>query len=271
MIEFLKSLFDPLFHLLSSSLTILHDWGIPWWLCIVMLTMVVRTLLFPLTIRQAKNMRKMQELKPEMDRIRKKHKDDSKKQQEELMKLYGERSVNPLGGCLPLLVQLPIFITLYYTIRQFEYLESFRTGGLLWFENLTIPDPYFILPVAYVLMMMASQEIMIRRTNPQQKQLMRILPVAFGIFLLRFPAALLVYSLTTTTLTFFQNLIIYRTAPKPVDGEQGSEDAPAARKPESKPEAGSNGSAPSTGANGKAPANRPARKRKRKKKARKKG
>jgi YidC/Oxa1 family membrane protein insertase len=271
MIEFLKSLFDPLFHLLSSSLTILHDWGIPWWLCIVMLTVVVRTLLFPLTIRQAKNMRKMQELKPEMDGIRKKHKDDSKKQQEELMKLYGERSVNPLGSCLPLLVQLPIFITLYYTIRQFEYLESFRTGGLLWFENLTIPDPYFILPVAYVLMMMASQEIMVRRTNPQQKQLMRILPIAFGIFLLRFPAGLLVYSLTTTTLTFFQNLIIYRTAPKPVTVEQGSEDAPAPRKPETKPEASSNGSASSTDANSKAPANRPARKRNRKKKARKKG
>jgi YidC/Oxa1 family membrane protein insertase len=271
MLEFLKSLFDPLFNLLSSTLMIFHDWGTPWWLCILMLTVVVRSLLFPLTIRQARNMRKMQELKPEMDEIRKKHKDDSKKQQEELMKLYGERRVNPLGGCLPLLVQLPIFITLYSTIRQFDHLESFRTGGLWWFENLTVPDPYFILPVAYGLMMMASQEIMIRRTNPQQKQIMRILPVAVGIFLLRFPAGLLVYSLTTTTLTFFQNLIIYRTTPKPAFEEQVSEDALAIRKSEGEPEANLKTSVPSPTTNGKAPTKRPARKRNRKKKARKKG
>src|SRR3954451_15932262 len=118
MIEFLKSLFDPLFNLLGSTLTIFHDWGAPWWLCILVLTVVVRSLLFPLTIRQARNMRKMQELKPEKNEIRKKHKEDSKKQQEELMQLYGERRVNPLGGCLPLLVQLPIFITLYSTIQR---------------------------------------------------------------------------------------------------------------------------------------------------------
>jgi YidC/Oxa1 family membrane protein insertase len=107
MIESLRSLFDPLFYLLSSTLTIFHGWGAPWWLCIVLLTVVVRTLLFPLTIRQAKNMRKMQQLKPEMDEIRKKHKDDSKKQQEELMKLYGERRVNPLGAACRCLYSSP--------------------------------------------------------------------------------------------------------------------------------------------------------------------
>ena len=121
----------------------------------------------------------------------------------------------PLGGCLPLLVQMPIFITLYYTIRQFEKLESFRTGGLLWFQDLTLPDHLYILPIVYVLTMMASQEITIRNTAPQQAQLMRFLPIVFGFFLARFPAGLLVYSITTTSVTFVQNFIIYHRASHP--------------------------------------------------------
>lgn len=227
MIDFLRNIFDPLFDLLGATLTTFHGWGAPWWLSIMMLTIIVRSLLFPLTARQVKSMRKMQELKPEMDEIRARNKDDSKKQQEELMKLYGERRVSPLGGCLPLLVQLPIFITLYATIRQFDHLESFRTGGLAWFANLTIPDPYFILPLVYVGVMMASQEVTLRRgaVDPRQKQLMRFLPVVFGFFLIRFPAALLVYSITTTSLTLLQNLIIYRNAPKPA--ERKDAEAPA--------------------------------------------
>jgi YidC/Oxa1 family membrane protein insertase len=119
--------------------------------------------------------------------------------------------------------------------------------------------------------MMASQEIMIRRTEPQQKQLMRLLPVPFGIFLFRFPAGLLVYSVTTTTLTFFQNLIIYRAVPKQAAGGHGSEDALTVRKLKGEPEAGSKESALSASANDKALTNKPIRKRNRKKKARKKG
>jgi YidC/Oxa1 family membrane protein insertase len=220
MIDFLKNLFHPLFDLLAATLTTFHGWGAPWWLAVVMLTLVVRTLLFPLTFRQVKSVRRMQELKPDLDEIRAQYKDDPKKQQQEQMKLYGERGINPLGGCLPIFVQLPIFIVLYQTIKQFEHLESFRTGGLLWFQDLTIADPYFILPVAYVLTMMASQELTIRRTAPQQKNLMRILPVAFGFFLFRFPAGLFVYWVTSNAITFCQNLIVYRTAPKP--GAEGT-------------------------------------------------
>jgi YidC/Oxa1 family membrane protein insertase len=215
MIDFLKNLFHPLFDLLAATLTTFHGWGAPWWLAVVMLTLVVRTLLFPLTFRQVKSVRRMQELKPDLDEIRAQYKDDPKKQQQEQMKLYGERGINPLGGCLPIFVQLPIFIVLYQTIKQFEHLESFRTGGLFWFQDLTVADPYFILPVAYVLTMMASQELTIRRTAPQQKNLMRVLPVAFGFFLFRFPAGLFVYWVTSNALTFCQNLIVYRTAPKP--------------------------------------------------------
>jgi YidC/Oxa1 family membrane protein insertase len=130
-----------------------------------------------------------------------------------MTKLYQERKVNPLGGCLPVIVQLPIFIVLYYTIRHFDTLESFRTGGLFWFPDLTQPDHLFILPALYVLTMMASQEITIRNTAPQQRQLMRLLPLVFGFFLARFPSALFVYWITSNCITFAQNYVIYYVLP----------------------------------------------------------
>jgi YidC/Oxa1 family membrane protein insertase len=166
----------------------------------------------------------VQELKPDLDEIRERHKDDPKKQHEETMKLYGERKVNPLNGCLPALVQLPIFPVLYYTIKEFEGLESFRTGGLFWFQDLTAADPYFILPVFYVATMMAAQEVAIRRTAPQQKQLMRAMPLVFGLFLAfgGFPSGLFVYWVTSNIITLCQNLILYRDTPSKAPTVAGS-------------------------------------------------
>lgn len=221
MLQFLRDLFDPLFNVMGYILTTFHGWGAPWWLSIVMLTVVVRTFLFPLTIRQVKSMRKMQDLKPEMDKLRKEHKDDPQKLQQEMLKLYTERGANPLGGCLPILVQLPIFLVLYYTIREFDRLESFRTGGLFWFQDLTVYDPLYILPVLYIATMMISQEIAMQNTAPEQKRIMRFLPLVFGIVLLRFPAGLFVYWVSSNVISIFQNLLIYRNAPKPnVENEE---------------------------------------------------
>jgi YidC/Oxa1 family membrane protein insertase len=211
----LRNLFDPLFSIMGATLSTFHGWGAPWWLAIVMLTVVVRTLLFPVTYRQVKSMRKLQELKPEMDEVRARYKDDVQKQREEIARLYQERRVNPLGGCLPIAVQIPIFLVLYYTIRQFDKLDSFQTGGLFWFKDLTVADPLFILPVAYVLTMMASQELAMRNTVAQQKQIMRFMPIVFGFFLARFPAGLFVYWVTSNLITFCQNYVIYRRAPHP--------------------------------------------------------
>jgi len=234
MLDFLRNLLDPLFTLMGATLSTFHGWGAPWWLAIVMLTIIVRTLLFPITYRQVKSMRRMQDLKPDMDRIRAEHKDDVQKQREEMTKLYQERNVNPLGGCLPVVIQLPIFLVLYYTIRHFDKLESFRTGGLLWFTDLTQPDHLFILPVLYVLTMMASQELTIRNTAPQQAQLMRFLPIIFGFFLARFPAGLFVYWVTSNLITFCQNYVIYNVLPhKTADTEEEKLSAEAGKKPTS--------------------------------------
>jgi len=142
------------------------------------------------------------------------------------MNLYRERGANPLGGCLPIFVQLPIFLVLYYTIREFDKLESFRTGGLLWFQDLTVYDPLYILPVLYIATMMVSQEIAMQNTAPEQKRIMRFLPLVFGIVLLRFPAGLFVYWVTSNLISIVQNLLIYRNIPKPgvADGDTEAAD-----------------------------------------------
>src|SRR5918997_686801 len=119
MIEFLERVFSPLTGLLGNGLEFFYSLGAPWWLSIAILTVIVRSILFPLTVRQVKSMRAMQDLKPEMERIRAQYRDNRLKQQEEKMKLYQERKVNPLGGCLPILVQMPVFIGIFYVIRQF--------------------------------------------------------------------------------------------------------------------------------------------------------
>jgi YidC/Oxa1 family membrane protein insertase len=215
LIEFLENLFSPLTNILGISLEFFHySWGTPWWLSIVILTVIVRSLLFPLTIKQVKSMRAMQDLKPEMDKIRAKYQDNRQKQQEELMKLYQERRVNPLGGCLPLLVQMPIFIAIFYVIRSFgETHPSFNTGGILWFQDLSAMDPYYILPVLSAVTMLAASEITSKHVDAQQRWLMRLAPVVITVFLFSFPAGLFMYWIASNLVTLVQNYVIYNYGP----------------------------------------------------------
>lgn len=211
MTDFLGDLFAPLTNLMGGALEAFHALGAPWWLSIVLLTLAVRGFLFPLTVKQVRNARAMQELKPEMDEIRRTHKDNRQKQQEAMMELYKERRMNPLAGFLPLLVQMPVFITMYRVIRHFEEtLRGFDSGGLLWFTNLTTADPYFVLPVVSASIMVLAGEVSSKNVNPAQKRMMRFLPVMFTAFIARFPAGLFVYWITSNTFTLVQNLLIYR-------------------------------------------------------------
>jgi YidC/Oxa1 family membrane protein insertase len=223
-IEFLENLFSPLTSILGSGLEFLYSQGAPWWLSIAILTVIVRALLFPLTIKQVKSMRAMQDLKPEMDRIRAKYKDNRQKQQEEIMKLYQERQVNPLGGCFPILIQMPIFIAMFYVIRSFgDTHPSFNTGGILWFQNLSAMDPYYILPILSAVTMLAASEITAKNIDPQQRWLMRILPVGITVFIYYFPAGLFMYWITSNLVTLVQNYLIYNHGPGrkgPPDGKR---------------------------------------------------
>jgi YidC/Oxa1 family membrane protein insertase len=234
--EFFQSIFSPVVTVLGQVLLYFHEGlGAPWWLSIAMLTIVVRTLLFPLTVKQVRSMRAMQDLRPEMERIRSQYKDNRQRQQEEMMKLYQERNVNPLGGCLPILVQMPIFIGIFYLIREFggyrlgdkvvpPRYESFHEGGILWFQNLSNPDPLYLLPVISALTMLAATEITAKNIDPQQRWLMRLLPIGITVFLFNFPAGLFVYWITSNLVTLVQNYLIYHHGP----GRKSSQDrAPA--------------------------------------------
>lgn len=236
--NFFQALFNPVVELMGRVLLFFYNTldGVlenPWWLSIVLLTVVVRSLLFPLTVRQVRSMRAMQDLKPAMDRIRAQYRDNRAKQQEEMMKLYQERQVNPLGGCLPILVQMPIFIGIFYTIRQFggyrigdevtpPRFDSFHEGGILWFQNLSQADPTYLLPILSAVTMLASTEITAKNIDPQQRWLMRLLPLVFTIFLISFPAGLFVYWVTSNLVTLAQNYVIYHHGPGKRTPETGA-------------------------------------------------
>ncbi len=130
------------------------------------------------------------------------------------MELYRERRVNPLAGFLPVLVQVPVFITMYQVVRTHEQnFPSFASGGLLWFTDLTKADPYFVLPVLSASLLLVAGEVSARNVNPEQRRLMRLLPVAFTVLIARFPAGLFVYWVTSNTVTLIQNLFIYHHGP----------------------------------------------------------
>lgn len=224
--DFFSKLFDPIVNVLGQVLLYFHEGplGAPWWLSIALLTVVVRSILFPLTIKQVKSMRAMQDLRPEMERIRAQYSNNRQKQQEEIMKLYQERKVNPLGGCLPILVQMPVFIGIFYVIREFGGYKigdrtvpptepTFHEGGILWFQNLSQADPTYLLPIISAVTMLAAMEITAKNIDPQQRWLMRLLPLGITIFLINFPAGLFVYWITSNLVTLIQNYLIYHHGP----------------------------------------------------------
>ena len=233
--DFFQTLFSPVVDILGTVLLYFHQTlGAPWWLSIVMLTVIVRSLLFPLTVKQVKSMRAMQDLKPEMDRVRAQYRDNVQKQREEMAKVYQDRGVNPLGGCLPILVQMPIFIGIFYVIRQFggtpgrtdPLYPSFTDGGILWFQDLAHKDPTYLLPIISAVTMLAATEITSKNVDPQQRWLMRLLPIGFTAFLLSFPAGLFVYWITSNLVTLIQNYVIYNHGP----GKKTSDDKKATGK-----------------------------------------
>jgi YidC/Oxa1 family membrane protein insertase len=291
--DFFSRLFDPIVNVLGQVLLYFHEGplGAPWWLSIALLTVVLRSILFPLTIKQVKNMRAMQDLRPEMERIRAQYSNNRQKQQEEIMKLYQERKVNPLGGCLPILVQMPVFIGIFYVIREFGGYTvggrtvpptepTFHDGGILWFQNLSASDPLHLLPIISALTMLAATEITAKNIDPQQRWLMRLLPIGITIFLFNFPAGLFVYWITSNLVTLVQNYVIYHHGPgrRPAGWEPQSlfprlgGSGNGARAPENRRQTGdgSDSQGPQTSANGDAAAQaaKSAKRRRRKKKKR---
>jgi YidC/Oxa1 family membrane protein insertase len=213
--ELFNALFGWLYDLLKWLLTELHGWVEPtfgsqsWGVAIILLTIIVRLVLFPLTFKQYQGALRMQALQPMIKELQRKYKNDRALLQQETMKLYQQYRVNPFASCLPVLLQLPVFICLYYAIRD---TEALKTAPFLWIPELGKPDPYYILFVLYIVTQMISTELtMTPSTDPQQKWIMRAMPIFFVFILFRFPSGLFLYWVTTNLWTIGQQLIIRRT------------------------------------------------------------
>ncbi len=211
-----------------SSMGLSEDWT--WGLAIIGVTIIVRTLMFPLTWKQYKSSRAMQALAPHIKQLQRKYKDDRQKLQQETMRLYSEHKVNPFASCLPLLIQMPVFFALYYTIRGADYLPKAETDALynaafLWLPKLGEADPYYILLIIYVASQMISTELMMTpQTEGMQKWMMRGMPIIFVFMLFRFPSGLFVYWVTTNLWTIGQQLIIRKAMPiVPIEATAGGD------------------------------------------------
>ena len=206
----LGQIFGPFVHLLRYVLREIHSVLGSWGWSIVVLTMIVRLFLMPLTFKQFRSAQAMQQLQPKIKEIQRKYRNDKRKLQEETMKLYQEYRVNPFASCLPLLIQMPIFICLYYAIR---FTPEIRTSSFWIIPSLG--KPYLPLFIFYIITQMISTELMLQpNTEPQQKWLMRAMPVVFIFILFRFPAGLMLYWVTTNLWTIMQQSIIRRSIGK---------------------------------------------------------
>jgi YidC/Oxa1 family membrane protein insertase len=220
----IKSVLSPLIDLLQWLLEWFWTWTGSWGLAIILLTICVRIVIFPLTWKQIRSQLAMASLQPKIKELQRKYKGDKAKLQQETMKLYQEYRVNPFASCFPLVLQIPIFISLYYAIQGEPRLQTAR---FLWFE-LGQPDPWgfslgplyiSVLMVIYIASQLVSTELMMTPETPsQQKWLMRGMPFAFAFFLAHFPAGLFLYWITTNLWTIGQTMIVrYMRAKHPVE------------------------------------------------------
>lgn len=187
----------PLFWLLVHIYEYVKNWG---W-AIILLTVFVKVVLFPLTRASYKSMAKMKALAPRMEKLKAQYGDDKVKLQQAMMAMYREEKVNPVGGCLPMLLQIPVFIGLYWALLGSVEL---RQAHFLWINDLSRPDPYFILPVVLAGTMFLQTFLNPPAADPVQAKMMRIMPLAFSVMFFFFPAGLVVYWLVNNVLSMGQ-------------------------------------------------------------------
>jgi YidC/Oxa1 family membrane protein insertase len=216
-------LLTPLEDLLTWVLTHLHDSvGLTWAWSIVALVVIVRMLLVPLTVRQIHSMQNLQAHAPEMKAIQQRWKHDKQRMNQEMMAFYKENQINPAASCLPILAQFPVFIGLFFVLRDFEneILPKFPDSDLEWLGLINITEDTKVgwgplLIVLYGASQLTSSYLMSQNMQPAQRAMLLILPIAFIPFVLNFPSGLMLYWLTTNLWTTGQGLITRRLTPKP--------------------------------------------------------
>jgi len=231
---------SPIEDLLTEVLIWLHETGgLTWAWSIVALTVMVRILLVPLAIRQIHSMQSLQIHAPEMKAIQQRYKTDRQKQSEELMKFYKENKINPYASCLPIVLQIPIFIALFFVLRDFddEVYPRFQETTLEWLNLVDITEPTKdgwgpLLLVVYVISQLTSTWLMsTSMQSAAQRWLIMLLPIFFIPFILGFPSGLMIYWLTTNLWSTGQGLITRRQMPRPVPPPKRSSRTPPKEAP----------------------------------------
>src|SRR4051794_36479841 len=219
----LANVLQPLIDINEAVLRFWHnDVGLSWGASIIGLTVVIRLLILPLTFKQVRSMQALQRLQPQMKEIQKRYKDDKQRQQQEMMNFYKEHQVNPLGSCLPLILQIPFFIGLYQTLRSASFKAEVGDGGKFFFiPNITKPltghtTELVVVIVIYVgTQLLSSYVSSFNVQDKNQKRLLFLFPFLFVPVVINFEAGLLIYWITTNTWTIGQQLFVRRFLPPP--------------------------------------------------------
>ena len=195
---------QPLFWLLTFIQSIVINWGV----AIIVLTLLVKLAFFQLSAAGYKSMARMRKVQPRIMAIREEYANDKAKQSQAMMELYKKEQINPLGGCFPILVQMPVFIALYWVLM--ESVELRQAPFALWIDDLSVMDPYFVLPILMGASMYYMQKLNPAPPDPMQAKIMQLMPIVFTFFFLWFPAGLVLYWLCNNLLSMAQQYIINR-------------------------------------------------------------
>ncbi|MEW6324824.1 MAG: membrane protein insertase YidC, partial [Nitrospirota bacterium] len=199
----------PLFLLLQFVHDYTHNYGV----AIILVTMLIKLLFVPLTHKSYTSMKAMQALQPKMAELQKKYKDDRERFNKELFLLYKTHKANPLGGCLPMVLQIPVFVAFFNIL--YTTIELRHAPFLLWIQDLSNQDPYYVLPIIMGATMFIQQKIQPTAMDPRQAKMMLMLPVIFTFFFLTFPAGLVLYWLINNLLTILQQYVTMKLQPAP--------------------------------------------------------
>ena len=195
---------QPIFWLLEHIHSILGNWG---W-SIIVLTIIIKLAFFPLSAASYKSMARMRAVSPKLAALKEQYGDDRQKMSQAMMELYKKEKINPLGGCLPILVQMPVFLALYWTLL--ESVEMRQAPWLLWITDLSIKDPFFLLPIIMGVTMFIQQQLNPTPPDPMQAKVMKLMPIIFTFFFLWFPAGLVLYWVVNNVLSIAQQWYITR-------------------------------------------------------------
>ncbi|GJL74985.1 membrane protein insertase YidC [Nitrosomonas sp.] len=210
----LTVLAKPLFWLLSFYHSYVDNWGI----AIILLTLTVKLLFFPLSAAGYRSMAKLRVVTPKLQRIREQYAGDRQRMHQAMMEFYKQEKINPMGGCLPILVQIPVFIALFWTLLAAVELRYAPLA--LWITDMSVPDPYYVLPLIMGVSMYIQSKLSPKPTDPIQARIMQIMPVAFSIFFFFFPAGLVLYSLCNNILSIAQQWQITRMLENKAEAEE---------------------------------------------------